>query len=141
MRTTWQMDEEVAARCETVLNTTMAEFDTYHTQKKEDFERLMKDHLDGEIELYQKVSLESNCPSLNSSMTISFADFFIAPRTLTFTSSQILTRLYSARQAFDIRDDQAAPNSPRAPSIYERSLSEARIPAPPLSQPFPHVLD
>jgi sorting nexin-9/18/33 len=45
----------VAARCETVLNTTMAEFETYHAQKLEDFERLTVDHLDGEIEFYEQV--------------------------------------------------------------------------------------
>jgi len=46
-------DEEVASRCETVLNTTMAEMDTYHTQKGEDFAWLAKEHLDGEIEFYE----------------------------------------------------------------------------------------
>lgn len=45
----------MAARCETVLNTTMAEVETYHTQKLEDFQTLTKDHLDGEIALYEQV--------------------------------------------------------------------------------------
>lgn len=45
----------MAARCETVLNTTMAEMDTFHTQKVEDFQALAKDHLDGEIALYEQV--------------------------------------------------------------------------------------
>ena len=49
----------MAARCETVLNTTMAEMDTYHTQKVEDFQELAKEHLDGEIALYEQVSLPS----------------------------------------------------------------------------------
>ncbi|EMD35638.1 hypothetical protein CERSUDRAFT_157518 [Gelatoporia subvermispora B] len=48
-------DEEVAARCETVLNTTMAEMETYHTQKVEDFQDLAKEHLDGEIAFYEQV--------------------------------------------------------------------------------------
>ncbi|EJF59294.1 hypothetical protein BD309DRAFT_1031315 [Dichomitus squalens] len=48
-------DEEMAARCETVLNTTMAEMDTYHTQKLEDFQDLAKEHLDGEIALYEQI--------------------------------------------------------------------------------------
>ncbi|KAI0754215.1 PX-domain-containing protein [Daedaleopsis nitida] len=48
-------DEEMAARCETVLNTTMAEMDTYHTQKLEDFQELAKEHLDGEIALYEQI--------------------------------------------------------------------------------------
>ena len=48
-------DEQVAARCETVLNTTMAEIETYHTQKVEDFSSVAKEHLDGEIEFYEQV--------------------------------------------------------------------------------------
>ncbi|KZT25671.1 PX-domain-containing protein [Neolentinus lepideus HHB14362 ss-1] len=48
-------DEEVAARCETVLNTTMAEMETYHTQKLEDFRTIVTDHLDGEIAFYEQV--------------------------------------------------------------------------------------
>ncbi|TFK82332.1 PX-domain-containing protein [Polyporus arcularius HHB13444] len=48
-------DEDTAARCETVLNTTMAEMDTYHTQKVEDFQELAKEHLDGEIALYEQI--------------------------------------------------------------------------------------
>jgi sorting nexin-9/18/33 len=51
-----QPNEEVASRCETVLNTTMAEIETYHTQKVEDFSSLAKEHLDGEIEFYEQVS-------------------------------------------------------------------------------------
>jgi hypothetical protein len=34
----------------------MAEMDTYHTQKAEDFATLAKEHLDGEIEFYEQVS-------------------------------------------------------------------------------------
>ncbi|EEB91260.1 hypothetical protein MPER_10413 [Moniliophthora perniciosa FA553] len=48
-------DEEIASRCETVLNTTMAEMETYHAQKVEDFSSLAKEHLDGEIVLYEQV--------------------------------------------------------------------------------------
>jgi WASP-binding domain of Sorting nexin protein len=46
----------MAARCETVLNTTMAEMETYHTQKGEDFRMLMTEHLDGEIAFYEQVT-------------------------------------------------------------------------------------
>ena len=46
----------MAARCETVLNTTMAEFETYHAQKVEDFHEITTDILDGEIVLYEQVS-------------------------------------------------------------------------------------
>ncbi|KAF5379083.1 hypothetical protein D9615_005912 [Tricholomella constricta] len=48
-------DEEMAARCETVLNTTMAEMETYHSQKLEDFRNMTKEHLDGEIDFYEQV--------------------------------------------------------------------------------------
>ena len=47
--------DEIGARCETVLNTTMAEMETYHSQKIEDFKTLTKEHLDGEIQLYEQV--------------------------------------------------------------------------------------
>ncbi|KAJ7266894.1 hypothetical protein B0H12DRAFT_1320894 [Mycena haematopus] len=50
-----QTDSEMAARCETVLNTTMAEMETYHTQKNEDFSAITKEHLDGEIAFYEQV--------------------------------------------------------------------------------------
>ncbi|KAF8155604.1 hypothetical protein B0H34DRAFT_659740 [Crassisporium funariophilum] len=48
-------DEDMASRCETVLNTTMAEMDTYHSQKVEDFKTLVQDHLDGEIAFYEQI--------------------------------------------------------------------------------------
>ncbi|KAJ3561821.1 hypothetical protein NP233_g9963 [Leucocoprinus birnbaumii] len=46
---------ELASRCETVLNTTMSEMDTYHTQKVEDFHKFGVEHLDGEIQLYEQI--------------------------------------------------------------------------------------
>ena len=45
----------MVARCETVLNTTMAEMDVYHTQKGEDLKMITVDHLDGEIAFYEQV--------------------------------------------------------------------------------------
>lgn len=45
----------MVARCETVLNTTMAEMDVYHTQKGEDLKTITVDHLDGEIAFYEQV--------------------------------------------------------------------------------------
>jgi sorting nexin-9/18/33 len=47
--------EEITGRCETVLNTTMSEFSTYHSQKQEDFERITLEHLNGEIELHTSI--------------------------------------------------------------------------------------
>ena len=55
LASTSEAQEEISARCETVLNTTMAEMETYHSQKIEDFETLTKEHLDGEIQLYEQV--------------------------------------------------------------------------------------
>ncbi|EGO03823.1 hypothetical protein SERLA73DRAFT_102119 [Serpula lacrymans var. lacrymans S7.3] len=48
-------NEDVAGRCETVLNTTMAEMETYHAQKLEDFNTVTREHLDGEIAFYEQV--------------------------------------------------------------------------------------
>ena len=45
----------VVGRCETVLNTTLAEFEHYHSQKRETFESITKAHLDSEIAFYEKV--------------------------------------------------------------------------------------
>ena len=50
-----QANEPTASRCETVLNTTMAEMDVYHEQKIEDVKMLVGDYLDGEIALYEQV--------------------------------------------------------------------------------------
>ena len=55
LASTSEAHEEISARCETVLNTTMAEMGTYHSQKIEDFETLTKEHLDEEIQLYEQV--------------------------------------------------------------------------------------
>ena len=43
----------------------MAEFDTYHAQKGEDFDRLAKEHLDGEIAFHQQVKSKSPSGCLN----------------------------------------------------------------------------
>ena len=69
LASTSEAHEETSARCETVLNTTMAEMETYHSQKIEDFETLTKEHLDGEIQLYEQV-----CYSIVSLVT-TFAHF------------------------------------------------------------------
>ena len=45
------------ARCETVLNVTMAEIDTYHKQKLDDFRNFAKDFLDEEISLCERVRI------------------------------------------------------------------------------------
>ncbi|KAI0701080.1 hypothetical protein BC835DRAFT_1265507 [Cytidiella melzeri] len=48
-------NDEISARCETVLNSTMAEFDTYHDHKIEDFQLLTTDFLDSEIALHEQL--------------------------------------------------------------------------------------
>ncbi|KAF9225836.1 hypothetical protein BS17DRAFT_794683 [Gyrodon lividus] len=100
-------NEDVATRCETVLNVTMSEIDTYHTQKVEDFTTLTKDHLDGEIALYE----------------------------------QILTRLKTARKAFDPLHSDELGRSPRRPSRFEKDLDRLVNDVEPLPQPCPHVYD
>ena len=62
---TSEAHEEIGTRCETVLNTTMAEMETYHSQKIEDFETLTKEHLDGEIQLYEQVCSVVYCSSVD----------------------------------------------------------------------------
>ncbi|KAL0571966.1 hypothetical protein V5O48_009992 [Marasmius crinis-equi] len=117
-------DEDMAARCETVLNTTMAEMETYHTQKVEDFSSLAKEHLDGEIALYEQVcnSFRSHTPHAKM-------------------EPQILTRLRAARSSFEPSQMEELSTSPRQPSIYERELEHPRLGAEPLLQPCPHVFD
>ncbi|KAF5388740.1 hypothetical protein D9757_004790 [Collybiopsis confluens] len=117
-------DDEMASRCETVLNTTMAEMETYHSQKVEDFRMLAKDHLDGEIALYSQIlsrlraardSFDSSPESLPTLASPSSAQ------------SQVLS-LFS-------------PSAARQPSIYERELEAPRLTPAPLLQPCPHVFD
>ena len=113
----------MAARCETVLNTTMAEMETYHTQKDEDFRTLTQEHLDGEIALYEQVTTTTPVQSITS------------------TINQVLSRLKSARRAFYSPQFDQLAESPRQPSIYERELDNPRLSAKPLMQPSPHVFD
>ena len=119
----------MAARCETVLNITMAEMDTYHTQKVEDFQELAKEHLDGEIEFYEQVRSLSATPRSDSGR--------LTPEGRT----QVLARLRTARRAFDTPQYDELAQSPRQPSIYERDLEHPRLNPPPLAQPCPHVFD
>lgn len=44
------------------MNTTIAEVETYHSQKAEDFASIAKEHLDGEIEFYEQVRTYSQTP-------------------------------------------------------------------------------
>ena len=115
----------MAARCETVLNTTMAEMETYHLQKAEDFATMTKEHLDGEINYYEQV--------------IGVA--YRHPRSHLMMLKQVITKLRNARQAFDSPQYDQLGQSPRQPSIYERELENPRLMTNPLPQPCPHVYD
>ncbi|KAF8761714.1 WASP-binding domain of Sorting nexin protein [Rhizoctonia solani] len=46
---------DTSSRCETVLHTTLAELETYHTQRAEDLTRVATEYLDEEIALYEQV--------------------------------------------------------------------------------------
>ncbi|CAE6406025.1 unnamed protein product [Rhizoctonia solani] len=50
-------NHEASSRCETVLHTTLAEFDTFHTQRSEDLTRIATEYLDDEIALYEHILL------------------------------------------------------------------------------------
>lgn len=116
----------MAARCETVLNTTMAEMDTYHAQKMEDFRNITTEHLDGEIAFYEQVSeMTSSIPRKDSCLVL----------------PQILRRLRDARVAFNPPQYDELSRSPRQASIYERELEHPRLVTKPLTQPCPHVFD
>jgi sorting nexin-9/18/33 len=119
-----KVDEDITARCETVLNITMAEMDTYHAQKVEDFQTLTKEHLDGEIAFYEQV--------LSHPHDISVSHSFYG---------QVLQRLRAARRTFDSPAYDSLSENPRSPSMYERELENPRLTQKPLPQPCPHVFD
>jgi len=75
----------MAARCETVLNTTMPRWKPI-TPKVEDFATMTKEHLDGEINFYEQV-----------------IDVVVYrhPRSHLMMLKQVITKLRNARQAFD----------------------------------------
>jgi len=126
-RTMEQPDEDLAARCETVLNTTMAEMDTYHTQKVEDFTALATEHLDGEIEFYEQVYI-----------SVFLAIRFCANHPYRLRQ-QVLARLRTARRAYD--PGMEHPPGPRQTSLYERHLAQPRLMPDPLPQPAQHMFD
>ncbi|THU93534.1 hypothetical protein K435DRAFT_725354 [Dendrothele bispora CBS 962.96] len=127
-------DEEIAARCETVLNTTMAEMETYHSQKVEDFATIAKEHLDGEIALYEQilVRLRSARSAFDLAPESEVAD---SPSGLSSGLSHSTSRIHDSTSLTPIL------SGPRQPSIYERELENPRLTTDPLPQPTPHVFD
>ncbi|KAJ3921657.1 hypothetical protein F5877DRAFT_75980 [Lentinula edodes] len=143
-------------RCETVLNTTMAEMETYHSQKVEDFETLAKDHLDGEIALYEqiltrlKTARSSFDKSTASSIHLSTSSSLASPipsfsSSSSSSSYSLITPSYKITHASHIPPTSQnrihRSPSPRQPSIYERELDAPRLIPAPLPQPCPHVFD
>ena len=128
LASTSETHEEIGARCETVLNTTMAEMETYHSQKIEDFKSLAKEHLDGEIQLYEQV-----CCIIYAVLVdhLRVSDSLV----------QILLKLKAARGNFEEPLYGSLDQTPRKPSIFERGLENPRLTNPPLTQPTPHVFD
>lgn len=122
---TSELHEEIGARCETVLNTTMAEMETYHSQKIEDFKTLTKEHLNGEIQLYKQVC----------------CIVYVTAFAYLIRFVQILLKLQAAREDFDEPLYGSLAQTPRQPSIFERELENPRLTDPPLTQPTPHVFD
>jgi sorting nexin-9/18/33 len=114
----------------------MAEIETYHTQKVEDFASLAKEHLDGEIEFYEQVSQRR---TFFVKLTQRHDDgYYSVPLHVT----QVLLRLRTARRTFDppIYPGLLSGGT-RQPSMYERDLDHPRLNPDPLPQPCQHVLD
>ncbi|KAG8955111.1 hypothetical protein FRC04_009568 [Tulasnella sp. 424] len=142
-------DHARAARCETVLNTTMAEFDNYHAQKGEDFDRIAKEHLDGEIAFHEQIlrRLRSARAAFEppSATSPTGQTYFPAspPASATTPASAFTTMSGRQRSSSMSQYYSALPNGPRQPSIYERDLGTATVhrqPAP-LPQPTAHIFD
>lgn len=99
------------SRAETVLNTTLAEFETFHTQKNSDILHIVSDHLDGEIALFEGIlsRLRTARESLAKQSKFAGGDG-MTPRLGNLT----------------LQDEEDAENGTsserRNPSIYERDL-------------------
>ncbi|KAG8893567.1 hypothetical protein FRB99_001873 [Tulasnella sp. 403] len=131
-------DSHRVARCETVLNATMAEFDTYHTQKGEDIDRIAKDHLDSEIAFHEQVLKRLRTAREAFNTPPDPPPSGKAPTFKAVSPRPVPTPTTSASASFP----QPLPPGPRQPSIYERDLAAAYTRAPaPLPQPTAHIYD
>lgn len=131
-----------ASRAETVLNTTLSEFENYHTQKNEDILRIMTDHLDGEIDLLEGVlaRLRGAKEGLGalSIKKDSYGEFLDTPKIGTLEISDEENGNVNGEE--EVRD--------RRPSIYERDLYNGvaskrsnRYEQKPIAMPSPGVFD
>ena len=129
----------------------MAEIETYHTQKVEDFASLAKEHLDGEIEFYEQVSSKEKKTPFSSLIRnhlnlrpcpVPFLFLFRFNPTPATLFLQVLLRLRTARRTFEPPIyPRLSSGGTRQPSIYERDLEHPRLNPDPLPQPCPHVWD
>lgn len=137
----------------------MAEIESYHAQKVEDFASLAKEHLDGEIEFYEQVSFLfffQACPTFRDQLVftphtclprlfLSFSLFKLMQRgrwRFALHNTQVLLRLRTARRTFEPPIyPRLSSGGMRQPSIYERDLDHPRLNPDPLPQPCPHVWD
>ena len=134
----------------------MAEIESYHAQKVEDFASLAKEHLDGEIEFYEQVSFLfffQACPTFRDQLCFyathlpspSFSFFLTFKRgrwRFALHNTQVLLRLRTARRTFEPPIyPRLSSGGMRQPSIYERDLDHPRLNPDPLPQPCPHVWD
>ncbi|EKM76773.1 hypothetical protein AGABI1DRAFT_78208 [Agaricus bisporus var. burnettii JB137-S8] len=152
--------QQLASRCETVLNTTMAEIDEYHTQKVEDFERMAKEHLDGEIRLYEQIlarlhcarrnfddvhkqtdTTESNNPIAPSPITPSMytLNLFTRPSSPPSSPKHFLPTTSKSISTSHTFIPSSSP--PFSPLSSPTPLGIGEILIPPLPQPTPHVFD
>ncbi|KAF9484995.1 hypothetical protein BDN70DRAFT_871680 [Pholiota conissans] len=111
-------DENMVARCETVLNTTIAEMDVYHRQKGEDLKAVTVDYLDGEIAFYEQILTR-----LKTARAL-----YNEPQYNNLASSPRLPSIYEKDLVYD-------------PSNSSHSGANPHLPPRPLPQPCPHVFD
>jgi len=133
----------------TVLNTTMAEMDTYHHQKGEDFDRIAIEHLDGEIAFHEQAlaRLRAARAAFSTDPPVDARSNASSPTSFTKGKSRSpLTPGSSSSSRFTVQRSnslfQPLPSGPRQPSIYERDLTgSVNKVIPPLPQPTAHILD
>ncbi|KAF9445810.1 PX-domain-containing protein [Macrolepiota fuliginosa MF-IS2] len=149
---------DLASRCETVLNTTMAEMDIYHSQKVEDFERLTREHLDGEIRVYEQILTRLRSaratltpPTYNAlsdtpiTPSLYTRDLFPSPSPSQPPSSYPFHTSILTTHKFIPTSPPPTPAAPTSPSSSYTSTAGAlgigEVLIPPLPQPTPHVFD
>ncbi|KAH9478454.1 Sorting nexin-33 [Psilocybe cubensis] len=119
-------NEDMAGRCETVLNTTMAEMDVYHTQKVEDLKTVATDHLDGEIAFYEQILTRLRTARKT----------FDDPQYTALAESPRLPSIYERDLSFDPANPQSFSGGSSGGGGGGGGMATR-----PLPQPCPHVFD